>query len=58
MDVEGGVNLYVGQVGDNFNNVFVVSFVCFVVLFEFKWFLCNGINCEMICVIKQSVYNF
>lgn len=56
MDVEGGANLYVGQAGDNFNNVFAVSPVCFAALLEFKWFLCNGINCEMTRGIKQSVY--
>lgn len=56
MDVEGGANLYVGRAGDNFNNVFAVSPVCFAALLEFKWFLCNGINCEMTRGIKQSVY--
>lgn len=56
MDVEGGANLYVGRAGDNFNNVFAVSPVCFAALLEFKWFLCNGINCEMTCGIKQCLH--
>lgn len=50
LDVEGGANVYVGQGGDNFNNVFTVSAVCFAALMK-----CVYLNLRASCVMALTV---